>query len=832
MKVYNLLIFAIVVVSLATTSSVVHAGGGYAQARIWFDYPIQRIEISGYNQNEEWREYKQDFNLSVTAAPNFVDITGWWWKFRTFDPFSGSLGNGPHIYVRFNNNLCAVNYQEWPDVGLLQDWVVIEFRLEDAFDCSSPQAPTPQPPVNPTGEPPIQPQPSATPSCPDFSGQNSNINFSLVEPGDVILTRWIGVTDVFATAQTVGYGGYWAHAAIVLESFDECGLREIAHSNSATGVIIEPITALKFFWDVVILRVDVPPYERRDAAHYAALQAELGRQYNDNFVTVDKNNPYRTSFSCSELVWAAYYYTSDYQTDLDSNESVSAQAVLGTFGWSLLGQIVTTVSFADSRVVTPDDIYESHLVTQVDIADGNPIADTRFVIYALSPVDLYVENPQNQAIGVDPRTGSLVNSVYSGIYSGTNTEPEFLSVQGARDVWTVFVTGTEFGNYTLIIEDVEADNSQYVLTGNAEPGQVQIYGLDTRENSFEFYLNTAPDAFDDPGIQLNQGSSVTIPVTQNDVDEHPELLTVLTVGTPQHGQAVISADGRSIIYTPEVGYAGGDNILYTVQDVHGVASDQAMIQVNILPMQPTQSLAPIASDDIVTTDEDTSVVIDVLENDSDENNDTLTLVSVGQPQHGTVTIMDNMVTYQPSPNYHGGDHFNYVVTDGSFERSGMVQINITSVNDTPTLEPVSDLVSHAGDIVSLVITAHDADNGEIVRYEVSNLPDGLMIDPVTGVISGQILVTASGLYNVGIVVTDPHGATTASSFVWNVLQVQPTPQVQELTPTDQTNIPTSPTSTPVPEETDEPSVESESEATAEITTSPEEESTPNPQATP
>ena len=62
---------------------------------------------------------------------------------------------------------------------------------------------------------------------------------------------------------------------------------------------------------------------------------------------------------------------------------------------------------------------------------------------------------------------------------------------------------------------------------------------------------------------------------------------------------------------------------------------------------------------------DTPAFIDVLANDSDPNGDTLTVVEVSAPAHGTAVVAAaGTVEYTPEPDFHGTDRFTYVVGDG------------------------------------------------------------------------------------------------------------------------------------------------------------------------
>ena len=93
---------------------------------------------------------------------------------------------------------------------------------------------------------------------------------------------------------------------------------------------------------------------------------------------------------------------------------------------------------------------------------------------------------------------------------------------------------------------------------------------------------------------------------------------------------------------------------------------------------------PLAVDDAAETPEDTSVTIDVLGNDSDPNGNTLTVVEVSAPTHGTAVVDTGAVVYTPEPDFHGTDRFTYVVGDGSrLTARAAVEVTVLPVNDPP-----------------------------------------------------------------------------------------------------------------------------------------------------
>jgi VCBS repeat-containing protein len=119
--------------------------------------------------------------------------------------------------------------------------------------------------------------------------------------------------------------------------------------------------------------------------------------------------------------------------------------------------------------------------------------------------------------------------------------------------------------------------------------------------------------------------------------------------------------------------------------------------------------APVANADSATVAEDGSVNITVLGNDTDADGDTLTVASVTQGAHGTVSINpDKTVRYLPAANYNGADSFTYTVSDGTATATATVTINVTSVNDTPIANADAITVAEDGAINAAVL-ANDTD---------------------------------------------------------------------------------------------------------------------------
>ncbi|MFZ6028168.1 MAG: cadherin-like domain-containing protein [Chloroflexota bacterium] len=110
---------------------------------------------------------------------------------------------------------------------------------------------------------------------------------------------------------------------------------------------------------------------------------------------------------------------------------------------------------------------------------------------------------------------------------------------------------------------------------------------------------------------------------------------------------------------------------------------------------PRANQEPITADDTGSTMENTSVIIDVLANDSDPDGDALVIVGMIQPDHGQViTNTDQTITYIPQENYYGIDSFSYIISDpdGAINIAN-VQITVTSVGKPAAASEVLVTVS-------------------------------------------------------------------------------------------------------------------------------------------
>ncbi|PJK29735.1 hypothetical protein CVT23_11900, partial [Minwuia thermotolerans] len=124
-------------------------------------------------------------------------------------------------------------------------------------------------------------------------------------------------------------------------------------------------------------------------------------------------------------------------------------------------------------------------------------------------------------------------------------------------------------------------------------------------------------------------------------------------------------------------------IEYTATDTQsGLVSDPGTITVRVTGVNDPVT----ANDDAVTVDEDSSILIDVLANDTDVDAlDVLAVQSVAAAANGAVTIEGGQIRYTPNLNFDGADSFTYTVTDGN-GATDTATVNVTVENIDELIE--------------------------------------------------------------------------------------------------------------------------------------------------
>ncbi|EGQ8806624.1 tandem-95 repeat protein [Vibrio parahaemolyticus] len=231
-----------------------------------------------------------------------------------------------------------------------------------------------------------------------------------------------------------------------------------------------------------------------------------------------------------------------------------------------------------------------------------------------------------------------------------------------------------------------------------------------------------------------------ISVLGNDTFESTDKVVSLDAENgPKNGTVIVNNDG-TVTYTPDDNYVGEDTFTYIVTS--GGMSESTTVEVNVTPVND----APVAKDDIATTQEDTAVTIDVLPNDTDVDGDKLSIQSATVPEaQGKVEIVDGKLVFTPAENFNGHAEIIYTVTDGELTDAAKVTVTVNPVNDAPTIkvDAVESITEDAvsTDTVVAALTVRDTDTPEDqLAVSLENNSNGYFV-----LVGNEVKLTQAGV---------------------------------------------------------------------------------------
>ena len=295
------------------------------------------------------------------------------------------------------------------------------------------------------------------------------------------------------------------------------------------------------------------------------------------------------------------------------------------------------------------------------VTDGNS-TDTATVTIALTGV-----NDAPVAIG-DSYNAAEDTTLTINAANGVLDNDSDVDADDANTITAVLDTDVSNGTLTL-----NSDGSFSYLPDPeySGPDSFTYHANDGVVNSSTVTVNITVAAVNDAPT-ITEGSSVDVTMSEDgsptafsltlnatDLDGNTLIWSIENPAT--NGTANASGTGTSkvISYTPNANYNGSDSFVVSVDD--GSATDSITVNVTITPVND----APNAVNDTVSTPPDTAVVINVLNNDTDIDNDSLTITAVTQGSKGVVTHNGTTVTYTPNANEAGSDTFTYTISDGN-----------------------------------------------------------------------------------------------------------------------------------------------------------------------
>ncbi|MDF3846208.1 tandem-95 repeat protein, partial [Pseudomonas citronellolis] len=366
----------------------------------------------------------------------------------------------------------------------------------------------------------------------------------------------------------------------------------------------------------------------------------------------------------------------DNDSDVDNTLSVSSYSVAG-FSGNIAAGTGTTIVGVGSIVIdanghysfTPDANYHG-AVPQITYTT-NTGASSTLDITVNSANDLPVaENANKTTLEDTPVSGQVVASDVDGDALTYTLKP------GSGPVNGTLVLDSSNGKYTYTPDhDYNGNDSFTVVVGDGQGGTVESV-----VNITVTAVNDEPVTADNSNTTA-EDTAVSGQVVASDVDKDPLTYTLKPGSEPQHGTLVLDSSNGKYTYTPDHDYNGNDSFTVVVSDGQG-GTVESVVSITVTAVND----APIAHDDSATIDEDHSVTIDVLANDTDIDSSSLS-VTGASASHGSVTInQDGTLTYTPDANYGGSDTIVYTISDGDGgTSSASVTVGITPVADAPLL---------------------------------------------------------------------------------------------------------------------------------------------------
>ncbi|HCE4572842.1 TPA: tandem-95 repeat protein, partial [Vibrio parahaemolyticus] len=438
---------------------------------------------------------------------------------------------------------------------------------------------------------------------------------------------------------------------------------------------------------------------------------------------------------------------------VDAVESITEDAVS-------TDTVVATLEVADTD--TPEDQLTVSLENNSNgyfVLVGNEVKLTQAGVDAVNNDEL---NLKDLTISV---------SVSDGV-NPTVSDSDSLVVNRANDAPTVENAiadqelSEDFATYTIDLNDAFKDSDSalnFSVSGNSNVLVSIENGIATISptadwNGSETLTFTATDP---SGESISQTVNFTVaPVADivadkaTVVEDTPTIIKVLgndtfeddgkvvsldTNNGPANGTVSVNPDG-SVTYTPNDNYVGKDTFTYVVTS--GGVSESTTVEVNVTPVND----APVAKDDIATTQEDTAVTIDVLPNDTDVDGDKLSIESASVPkEQGTVEVVNGKLVFTPAENFNGDAEITYTVTDSQLTDEAKVTVTVNPVNDAPTIkvDAVESITEDAvnTDTVVATLTVRDTDTSEDqLTVSLENNSNGYFV-----LVGNEVKLTQAGV---------------------------------------------------------------------------------------
>jgi len=252
-------------------------------------------------------------------------------------------------------------------------------------------------------------------------------------------------------------------------------------------------------------------------------------------------------------------------------------------------------------------------------------------------------------------------------------------------------------------------------------------------SSFAF-AQVGPIAEDD-FYSVNEDSLLTvnpIGILLNDTNTQSDTFLAIIQTSVGFGTLILNSDG-SLTYQPNQDFASTDSFTYVANNgTHN--SNEATVTLSVNPIND----APIAQDDQAETQQNVQIRIDVLENDSDVEDDSLNILLTIDPSEtkGFVELDNSEVLFTPLADFVGETTFSYLVSDGDkTSDSAQVTVTITAVDEESDDDSILDqILEQIQSLLDIVLNLED----EITHLQEENSALAMRITELESIVDNGV----------------------------------------------------------------------------------------------
>lgn len=254
-----------------------------------------------------------------------------------------------------------------------------------------------------------------------------------------------------------------------------------------------------------------------------------------------------------------------------------------------------------------------------------------------------------------------------------------------------------------------------------------------------------PVAVDDE-VQLPELVPSQINILGNDFDPDGDNFKIHSVPIMVNCQVNINDDSLSVTVTPQLSstefYFSYNLIEKNTSE--SFISHRAYVSGTTMPNPDI----PVITPDLATATGGISITIDVLSNDYDNQNDQIEVSEFTQPQHGTLSLDNNLFYYTPALSYKGEDFFEYSIREtantGIYTKFARVTIDVSKNPGCPVGVP--DYASTmTGKEVFIDVLPNDYDPNNDA-FEIMDIQGGTVADNKIRYKSSYIQFHADTIY--------------------------------------------------------------------------------------